>query len=231
MQALDLYATIEEYLDFEQETHNLYKTIGHIVLSKEITSLIDIGCGQGEFCNILNHNGIKTFGVDLSEKQIKLAKIKGINAQAIDIKDIKSKYQAATATFDVLNYIQPKELSSFLQNCYNLLENNGYLIFDVNSLYGFEEIAQGTLNIDTDEKFIAIDANFEDDILYTDITLFTKKGDLYQKENGTIQQFYHSQKTISTTLESIGFKIEECIKFNLHSEENNDKQIYICKKG
>ncbi|MCB9096387.1 MAG: hypothetical protein H6630_01880 [Arcobacter sp.] len=46
------------------------------------------------------------------------------------------------------------------------------LFFDGNSYFGFEEVAQGTITIDLEDKFIAIDANFEDEKLQTDITLF-----------------------------------------------------------
>lgn len=182
MQTLDLYATIEEYLDFEEEIHHLYKTIGTIAISKEPKKLIDIGCGQGEFCHILNHNKISTLGVDLSAKQIDIAKQKDINAKCIDIKDIDEKFDCATAVFDVLNYIKSKDLKSFIQNTYNLLEKNGYFIFDINTLYGFQEIAQGTLSIDNDDNFIVIDANFQDETLYTDITFFTQENKLYKNK-------------------------------------------------
>ena len=234
MQPLDLYASIEEYLDFEDETNHLYKTIGQIILSKEIKTLIDIGCGQGEFCNTMNLNGIDTFGVDLSSKQIEYALKKNIKAQCIDIKDIKEKYDCATATFDVLNYISENFLKDFISNTYNLVENNGYFIFDINTLYGFEDIAQGTLTIDTEidsgNKFIAIDANFDDNILYTDIILFEQENKVYKKSSGTIEQFYHSRELLNDILTSIGFVVEEIVDFNLHSEEKNDKQIFICKK-
>ena len=232
MQPLDLYASIEPYLDFEDETHHLYKTIGHIILSKEIKTLIDIGCGQGEFCNTMNFNGVDTFGVDLSSKQIEYAIQKGIKAQCIDIKDIKQKYECATATFDVLNYISKQNLQEFISNTYNILGNDGYFIFDVNTLYGFEDIAQGTLNIDTEDKerFIAIDANFDHNILYTDIVLFEKQNDLYKRDSGTIEQFYHSNELLKDILGSTGFIIEEIIDFNLHSIDKNDKQIFVCKK-
>lgn len=230
MQALDLYASIEEYLDFEEETHHLYKTIGHIVLSKDIDNLVDIGCGQGEFCNIMNANGIKTFGVDLSQKQIDMAIQKNIDAKCIDIKDIEDKYDCATATFDVLNYIPDSNLQEFITNTYNLLNEGGYFLFDINTLYGFEEVAQGCLTIDNDDNFIAIDANFHDNILYTDITKFTKNKDLYQKQEGTIKQVYHTNKELTNILKSVGFTIEDIINFNLHGEKNHDKQIFIAKK-
>lgn len=231
MQPLDLYSCIEEYLDFEDETHHLYKTIGDLILSKEIKTLIDIGCGQGEFCNIMNFNGVDTFGVDLSSKQIEIALKKNLKAQCIDIKDIKENYNCATATFDVLNYISKQNITEFISNTYNLIENDGYFIFDINTLYGFEEVAQGTLSIDTQNKFISIDANYEDDILYTDITLFEKQNDLYKRTSGTIEQFYHSKEEITLILESVGFNIDEVIEFNLHSVNQSDKQIFICKKG
>lgn len=233
MQALDLYATIEEYLDFEDEVHHLYKTIGHTVLSKEPKTLIDIGCGQGEFCHIMDLNGIKTFGIDLSAKQIEIAISKGTNAKCIDIKDIKETFDCATATFDVINYIPQNYIQEFLKNCYNVLSKDGYFIFDINSLYGFDNVAQGTLNIDLDDKFIAIDANFEENILNTDITLFTKQSDTntYNKQIGTIQQYCYEKEQLSTILQDIGFVVENIIDFNLHSSEDADKYIYICKKG
>ncbi|MEA2018897.1 MAG: class I SAM-dependent methyltransferase [Campylobacterota bacterium] len=231
MQPLDLYSCIEEYLDFEDEIHHLYKTIGDLILSKEIKTLIDIGCGQGEFCNIMNFNGVDTFGVDLSSKQIEIALKKNVKAQCIDIKDIKEKYNCATATFDVLNYISKKNITEFISNTYNLLEDDGYFIFDINTLYGFEEVSQGALTIDTQNKFISIDANYQDNVLYTDITLFEKQNDLYKKNSGTIEQFYHSKEDITLILESIGFNIDEIIEFNLHSTNQSDKQIFICKKG
>ena len=117
MLALDLYATIEEYLDFEDEVHHLYKTIGHTVLSKNPKSLIDIGCGQGEFCHIMDLNGIKTLGVDLSAKQIDIAVSKGTNAKCIDVKNVEEKFDCATATFDVINYLPKKYIKIFLKSC------------------------------------------------------------------------------------------------------------------
>ncbi len=231
MQPLDLYATIEEYLDFNEEVTHLYETIAELALEKEPKTLIDIGCGQGDFCNIIVHNNVDTLGVDLSEKQIQIAQTKGINAKCIDIKDIKNNYDCATAVFDVINYIPKNHLKQFLTHTYNLLNQNGYFIFDVNSYYGFQEVAQGTLTIDLEDKFIAIDANFEDNCLFTDITLFTKDKSLYKKQYGTIEQFYHDKEDLSQTLQEIGFSIEKIIDFNLHSLEDSDKQIFICKKG
>lgn len=230
MHPLDLYATIEEHLDFKEEIEHLYTSISHIVFALNPTNVIDIGCGQGDFCKILFSNKIKNFGVDLSPKQIKIAQSKGIDAQCIDIKDIQEKFDCATAIFDVVNYIPKNNLKEFLIHTYNLLETNGYFIFDINSLYGFEEVAQGTLTIDTKNKFIAIDANFQKDCLSTDITVFTQEVAYYKKDYGIIKQYYHENKALQETLQLVGFTIEEVINFNLHSDEDFDKFIFVCKK-
>jgi len=233
LQPLDLYATIEQYLGFEEEIHHLYKEIGHSVLQHQPKTLIDIGCGQGEFCYIMNYNGIKTYGVDLSCKQIELAKQKdeNLNVQCKDIKDVKEKFDCATAIFDVLNYIPPKQLHLFLEHTYNLLNDDGYFVFDINSLYGFENIAQGLLTIPNDDLFISIDALYEDNILNTTITTFQKQKDnLYEKQEGVISQYYHCKESLRKLLEDVGFKIKNIKNINLHSEDEADKYIFITQK-
>ena len=230
MQALDLYGSIEEYLDFEDEIEDLYNSIKDTVISKNPKTLIDIGCGQGEFCKLISTFGIKTFGVDLSNKQIEIAKAKGVDALCTDIKNIDNKYDCATAVFDVINYISKAYINDFLSSSYEVLNNGGYFIFDINSFYGFSEVAQGTLNIDVDDKFIAIDANFDDHTLFTDITLFTKSAKNYKKDFGTIEQFYYTNDELTKVLTEVGFIIQEIKHFNLHSDEQHDKYIFVCKK-
>ena len=231
MQPLDLYASIEEYLEFDDEIQTLYNEISNIAISKNPKTLIDIGCGQGEFCRIISSSGIKALGVDLSEKQIEIASSKGIDTKCIDIKDINEKYDCATAVFDVVNYLPKDYIKSFLTHVYNLLNDGGYFIFDINSLYGFDEVAQGTLNIDTDDKFIAIDANFDDITLFTDISVFSKDGDCYKKQSGTIKQYYYRIEQLENILKSLGFEVEDVLDFKLHQDSQaDDKFIFICKK-
>ena len=230
MQPLDIYATIEQYLDFDTEVQTLYNAIASVVLENKPKNLIDIGCGQGDFCKILQGNGIDCFGVDLSSKQIQIAQQKGINAKCIDIKDIDETFYFATAVFDVINYICNDDLKDFLTNVYNLLEDGGKFVFDINSYFGFDEVAQGTLSIDVDQKFIVLDAIFENNCLDTNITLFSKQNQCYIKEQGTITQYYYSSEKLKKILKNIGFSVKN-YGFNLHNYEKDDKIIFICTKG
>ena len=228
---LDLYAKVEPYLDFEEEVYTLHKEFLRFVMVNDLDNIIDIGCGQGYFLENLKVNKKKYFGIDLSVEQIKVCQEKNLNAKAIDLKDVKEKFDCATAIFDVLNYIQKNELKRFLEQTYEILNQNAYFIFDVNSYFGFDEVAQGTITIDVEDKFIAIDANFENNKLQTDITLFEKQENgLFSKEQDSIIQEYHSKEFLSKILEEIGFKQIEIKEFNLHTDEIADKLIFICKK-
>ncbi|WP_323591684.1 class I SAM-dependent DNA methyltransferase [Aliarcobacter butzleri] len=228
---LDLYAKVEPYLDFEEEVYTLHKEFLRFVMVNDLDNIIDIGCGQGYFLENLKVNKKKYFGIDLSVEQIKVCQEKNLNAKAIDLKDVKEKFDCATAIFDVLNYIPKNELKRFLEQTYEILNQNAYFIFDVNSYFGFDEVAQGTITIDVEDKFIAIDANFENNKLQTDITLFEKqKNGLFSKEQDSIIQEYHSKEFLTKILEEIGFKQIEIKEFNLHTDEIADKLIFICKK-
>lgn len=228
---LDLYSKVEPFLDFEDEVYLLHKQFMEFVIVNELDNIIDIGCGQGYFLENLRINGKTAFGTDLSVEQIKVCKAKGLDAKAIPLNEVKEKYDCATAIFDVLNYMDKNYLETFIKETNLVLNQGGYFVFDVNSHFGFDNIAQGCITIDLKDKFIAIDALFEDNKLQTDITLFNKqKSNLYSRESDSIIQEYHSKEYLSKLLENNGFKIQEIREFNLHSEDDADKYIFICKK-
>ncbi len=172
---LELYAKIEEHLNFEEEVKHLHSTFLGLIFEKNLDDIIDIGCGQGAFMMHLLANRVNAYGIDLSVEQIKVCQAYKLNADAISLDKVDEKFSCATAIFDVINYIPKNELEQFFKDTSNVLNEKGYFFFDVNSLYGFEEVAQGTLSIDLKDKFITIDANFEDEELKTDITLFTQE--------------------------------------------------------
>ncbi len=228
---LDLYSKIEPYLELEEEVKELHSAFLGLIFEKNLNDIIDIGCGQGAFMMHLLANGIEVYGIDLSVEQITVCQSFNLRADAIDVKEVEDTFACATAIFDVLNYIPKTSLEDFLKNTHKILNPNGYFIFDVNTLFGFEEIAQGSLNINQKDKFIAIDAIFENNELKTDMTLFSKtKNNTYTKEQDSITQYYHALDYLKTLLSSCGFKIEQIINFNLHSDEDADKYIFIAKK-
>ena len=229
---LELYSKIEEYLEFGDEVKELHSAFLSIIFEKQLNDIIDIGCGQGAFMMHLLANKVEAYGVDLSIEQVKVCQNFGLRADAMDIKDVEDKFSCATAIFDVINYVPDAGLDEFYKSTANVLNDSAYFLFDVNTLFGFEEIAQGSLNIDADDKYIAIDAIYENEELKTDITLFSKnKNHLYSKEQDTVTQYFHDTKKLKNKLRTAGFAVQKVINFNLHTDEEADKLIFICRKN
>ncbi len=230
---LNLYAKIEEFLDFEDEVTKLHGQFLSVIIEKKLNNILDVGCGQGSFLNQLSTLNLNSYGIDLSNEQIKICKQNGIkNVSSMPLSEVKEKYDCTTAIFDVINYIPKEGIKTFFKQMNLVLNQGGYFIFDVNSFFGFEEVAQGTLSIDLGDKFIVIDAVFEEEKLFTDITLFSQnKNRLFTKENDCIIQYYYERSELKELLKISGFEVERIIDFNLHNSDDNDKEIYICKKS
>lgn len=227
---LELYSKIEKELGFEDEIAKLHNEILALVKKQNPENVIDIGCGQGSFLQSLKDENIENFGIDLSQNQINEAISKNLNAACTDICDVNQTFDCATAIFDVINYIEPLKLEDFFKNVATKLNQNGVFIFDVNTKFGFEDIAQGSMILDKNSKFIAIDAIFDNNTLTTNITVFEKNGDAYQKSQDKITQYFHTKEQIMKSAKNAGFASLKHSGFKLHSDTLDDKNIWILKK-
>lgn len=96
--------------------------------------ILDLGCGQGDHCiEYIKRGAKKVIGIDISEKMIELAKSTNAHEQieyyqmAIeDISTIKYKFDVVTSSLAV-HYIE--DYLGMLREVYQLLKNDGYLLF------------------------------------------------------------------------------------------------------
>lgn len=117
-------------------------TLGDAILkyfeanNKKIKSHLDLGCGVGTLCDFFHNNKINTTGIDISNDMIELCKKKNSNIKFI-VSDMtkyttKEKYDLITITCDAVNHILEEEkLKSLFKNIQQMLNEDGYLIFDV----------------------------------------------------------------------------------------------------
>jgi predicted TPR repeat methyltransferase len=225
---LDLYAKVEDLLGVDEVAPSLYKYYTEYLKTIKFDSILDIGCGSGEFLLSIEKefNPQNILGVDLSNIMIQKAKDKGVNAKAIDISNLDENFEVITAVFDMLNYLNRPHLIEFLQSVENILSDDGIFMLDINSLDGFEQVAVGSYIVDDDERFLTIDSYFTDEIYYSDFTLFTKENNLYKKEQEVINQYFYTIKEIeSHTL----LKLIEVKNISLY-QEVDDKIFLIFKK-
>jgi SAM-dependent methyltransferase len=224
--ALELYAKVEELFLDKETAHILWGKFIEIFKNLKVKEVLDIGCGNGDFCLLAKENGINIKGIDLSKAQVKKAIKKGCDCEAIDICKLNKTYHSASAVFDVINYLNEKELKRFFECVEKIIEK--YFIFDVNTYYAMEDLAVGTLKAETNDKFSVLYSEFEDNKLITEITLFEKeKNDCYKKQQKKIIQYYYSVEDLE---KNISLKLKEIIPISLYGSEEAEKLILVFEK-
>ena len=226
MTNLDLYAKAEHLLGIEEATEALYDLYRSELDDYDIKTLLDVGCGRGGFMKRMISDGVICKGVDLSSVMVEECKSIGLDAECIDVAKAQGKYDAVVSVFDVLNFLNEKELLEFLNAVADRLNDDGVFIADINTRYGFSDVAEGTMSSDRDNEFLSVDATFENDELHTKFTLFEKSEDgKYTKYQDTIIQYFHKIKTFQKL---DGLKLIEKQTFSLYDKE--DKTLLIFKK-
>jgi len=226
MTNLDLYAKAEHLLGIEDATEALYDLYRSELDEYNVKTLLDVGCGRGGFMTRMISDGVECKGVDLSSVMVEECTAQGLNAECIDVADVDGKYEAIVSIFDVLNFMNQEELVNFLNAIADKLTDDGIFIADINTRYGFSDVAEGTMISENEEEFLSVDAQFENDELHTKFTLFEREEDgHYKKYQDTIVQYFHKIKTFQK-LE--GLKLIEKQTFSLYDTE--DKTLLIFKK-
>ena len=226
MTNLDLYAKAEHLLGIEEATEALYDLYRSELDEYNVKTLLDVGCGRGGFMKRMISDGVACKGIDLSALMIDECRADGLNAECIDVADANGKYDAVVSIFDVLNFMDKESLIAFLDSIAQRLNEDGIFIADINTLYGFSDVAEGTMSSDSDNEFLSVDAVFENDELHTKFTLFEKNKDgSFTKYQDTIVQYFHKIKLFQKLS---GLKLIEKQTFSLYDTE--DKTLLIFKR-
>ncbi|MDQ7068011.1 MAG: class I SAM-dependent methyltransferase [Sulfurimonas sp.] len=226
MTNLDLYAKAEHLLGIEEATEALYDLYRSELDGKNVKTLLDVGCGRGGFMQRMISDGVVCKGVDLSSVMVQECLDIGLDVECINASDVTGKYDAIVSIFDVLNFMDSDTLVTFLNSMADKLNDDGILIADINTLYGFKDVAEGSMSKDRDDEFLSVDAIFQNDKLDTQFTLFEKRQDgSYVKHQDSIIQHFHKIKTFQK-LEKL--KLVEKQTFSLYDTE--DKTLLIFKK-
>jgi len=226
MTNLDLYAKAEHLLGIEEATEALYDLYRSELDEYNVKTLLDVGCGRGGFMQRMISDGVTCKGVDLSAVMVKECQAQGLDAECADVREIDGKFDAVVSIFDVLNFMDKESLLSFLESVAEKLNDEGIFIADINTLYGFSDVAEGTMSSENENEFLSVDAIFENNELHTKFTLFQKNDDdTYTKYQDTIVQYFHK---IQSFQKLTGLKLVEKQTFSLYDSE--DKTLLIFKR-
>jgi len=226
--SLDLYAKVEDLLGVKEAAPRLYAHYLLFLNSVDFDTLLDVGCGSGDFLVQMKQalDIPKVKGIDLSPLMVSKTLENGIDAESINLCDLEGKYDVITAVFDMLNYLNAEELKIFLLCVKEHLNVGGLFLCDINTLYGFENVAVGSFIVDDEERFLTVDSDFEENEYSAEFTLFEKENTVYKKSQETIRQYYHSVEEIIMFGE---FELISRDKVSLYEMEEADKYFLVLK--
>ena len=227
--SLDLYAKVEDLLGVKEAAPSLYAHYLLFLNAIEFDSLLDVGCGSGDFLRqmqgALDIPTVK--GIDLSPLMVAQTLKQGYDAECIDLCDLSGKYDVITAVFDMLNYLNQEQLAGFLSCVKEHLNEGGVFLCDINTLYGFENVAVGSYIVDDNTRFLTVDSDFEEEEYISEFTLFEKEANCFKKSQATIRQYYH---TLDKMLTLSGMECVTSESVTLYGMENADKQFIVLQK-
>jgi O-antigen chain-terminating methyltransferase len=140
--AEDIKARVKSYLPY----------IKKLPFKKEELSVLDVGCGRGEWLELLKENRYTNLkGVDLNSVMVAKSKALGLDVEQIDViaylTSQKENSLAAITGFHIIEHLPFDILMKFFHECFRVLKKGGMVIFETPNP---ENIAVGACNFYTD---------------------------------------------------------------------------------
>lgn len=193
---------------------------------------LDLGCGTGVLCEILDQAGISAAGMDYSAGMIDIARASAphIPYEVADMITYRpeGQFDLVTCTGDALNHIESlSDVATIFQNVYAYTAPGGLFIFDI-------------LN----EHEVSDSEPFDMDFTETTRVWFqmTRPADrqvnlkirVYEKEQlafeENIHETIHDPAAICRLLEEAGFRVEKCADRLLESSNPGTTWFIIARK-
>lgn len=131
--------------------------------SREIRTVLDLGCGTGTLTRILSEMGYEMVSVDRSVDMLVEAQAKTddlavpplLLCQDITALDLYGTVDAAVSCLDVLNYVPTAKLPEVFRRLSLFIEPGGLLLFDIHSPERLRNM-DGQVNVDETEDVYCV---------------------------------------------------------------------------
>lgn len=239
----NLSSIYDLFMDDYDYEHIINRFDSYLKVNK-VKHILDLACGTGNGSIELYRQGYNVTGIDISQEMLMHAKekaldenykIKFLNADMRKF-SVKSRFDAVISLTDGFNYLLTEDdIIKTLDNVYKHLNDKGLLIFDMSTIYKFEEIIGNRTFAENDETSSYIWENYYDsekNILEFDVTVFEKnlKDEYFTRSMESHTQRGYTIESILKLLEKANFEVIEYYG----SKENigeSDRIFYVAKKA
>ena len=128
-----LYAALEDrFRGTRDEIKERFKE--YLPYVKDSAPVIDLGCGRGEWLELLAENGIEAQGVDSNSLQVQQCRARGFNVTEQDLfvylQSIADAHTGAVTGFHIIEHLSFKALIALLNEVMRVLRPGGLVIFE-----------------------------------------------------------------------------------------------------
>jgi O-antigen chain-terminating methyltransferase len=98
------------------------------------SSVLELGCGRGEFLELLRENGIDARGIDDNTEMVATCRERGLTVSEADIttylRDLPPASLGGIFAAQVIEHLPPNQLRAMLDSCYGALREDGCLVVE-----------------------------------------------------------------------------------------------------
>ncbi len=202
---------------------------------------MELGCGTGSMTELLSQKGYDMIGVDNSEDMLEIAMDKRVDSghdilyllQDMREFELYGTVRAVISICDSMNYIlEEEDLLQVFRLVNNYLDPGGYFIFDLNTIYKYEQIGESTIAENLEEASFIWD-NFYDaktQINEYELAIFIPEGEegLYRKYEEFHEQRGYDPEVIRRLLEEAGMRFVAAYDaFTRNPVRPDSERIYV----
>jgi len=134
-QALEAF----RYVGFEDRYRGTREEIrermaSYVPYFKNATHVLDVGCGRGEFLELLREAGVRATGVDINHEMVEQCRAAGLDVSAGDaliyLNDVEDRSLGGLFASQVVEHLTPDYLLRFLETAYHKLRPGAPIVLE-----------------------------------------------------------------------------------------------------
>lgn len=151
------------YLLFENEFRGSVALIRkrqepYIIYFKGCKNILDIGCGRGEFLELLKKERIPFLGIDNTNEMVVYCHIKNLKVLEIDLFDYllkcKDNFHDGMIAVQVIEHLNSRRVQNFVKLCFNKLKKGSYVIVETVNPLCFQALSYFWADLTHEKPFV-----------------------------------------------------------------------------